>query len=73
MSFEQAVFHIENGDVLEVFDNPNQARYPGQGVFVVSMADYAYLVPYVESDEEFFLKTIFPSRKAARKHGVQTQ
>jgi hypothetical protein len=29
---------------------------------------YAYLVPYVESDTEIFLKTIIPSRKATKKH-----
>jgi hypothetical protein len=27
---------------------------------------YAYLVPFVESDEEIFLKTIIPSRKATK-------
>jgi len=27
------------------------------------MADYVYLVPYIESPEEVFLKTIIPSRK----------
>jgi hypothetical protein len=28
----------------------------------------AYLVPYVETDNEIFLKTIIPSRKATRKY-----
>ena len=30
--------------------------------------DYAYLVPYVENDTEIFLKTIIPSRKAAKEY-----
>jgi hypothetical protein len=30
--------------------------------------DYAYLVPYVEKNEEVFLKTIIPSRKATNKY-----
>ena len=34
---------------------------------VVKIEDYAYLVPYVESEEDIFLKTIIPSRKATRQ------
>ena len=33
------------------------------------MEDYLYLVPFVESEEEVFLKTIIPSRKAKKKFG----
>lgn len=29
---------------------------------------YVYLVPYVESEDEIFLKTIIPSRKATRDY-----
>ena len=68
ISFEEVVFHIESGDVLIVIDHPNQERYPGQRIFVVNIRDYAYLVPFVESEPEFFLKTIIPSRKATRDY-----
>lgn len=27
---------------------------------------YAYLIPFVESEDEIFLKTIIPSRKATK-------
>jgi len=30
--------------------------------------DYAYLVPYVETDDEIFLKTVIPSRKATKQY-----
>ena len=30
--------------------------------------DYAYLVPFVEETDYFFLKTVIPSRKAARDY-----
>ena len=33
---------------------------------IVAIDDYAYLVPFVENDDHFFLKTIIPSRKATR-------
>ena len=64
VSFEVAVFHIERGDLLAVLEHPNQSRYPGQRIFVVNIEGYAYLVPFVESEDEVFLKTVIPSRKA---------
>jgi len=35
---------------------------------VVIIDNYAYLVPYVENNEEIFLKTIIPSRKATNEY-----
>lgn len=66
VSFEEVLFHIEAGDLLEVLDHPNPSRYPGQMIYVVLIDGYVYLVPFVESDDEIFLKTIIPSRKATR-------
>ena len=68
ISFEDVLFHIVNGDILDTLDHPNQARYPGQKIHVVNIEGYAYLVPFVESDEEVFLKTIIPSRKATKQY-----
>lgn len=63
ISFEKAVFHIENGNLLDDIVHPNSKAYPNQRIFIVHIADYVYLVPYVENQEEVFLKTIIPSRK----------
>jgi hypothetical protein len=49
-----------------VLDHPNRAKYGHQKILVVRIQDYAYLVPYVESEDEIFLKSIIPSRKATR-------
>lgn len=68
VSFEEIVYHIEQGDVADVLEHPNQNRYPGQRVFVVIVDDYAYLVPFIETEHEVFLKTIIPSRKATRDY-----
>ncbi len=68
VSFEEAVFHIERGDVLDLLEHPNQERCSGQRVFVLAIEEYAYLVPFVESEDEVFLKTIIPSRKATKKY-----
>jgi len=68
ISFEEVIFHIQNGDEVDIFDHPNQERYPGQKISVVIIDKYAYLVPYVETETEIFLKTIIPSRKATKKY-----
>jgi uncharacterized DUF497 family protein len=68
VSFEEIVFYIERGHLLDVVEHPNQGRYRGQRVFIVNVNDYACLVPFVETESEFFLKTIIPSRKATKKH-----
>ena len=68
ISFEEVVFHIQQDQLLAIVAHPNQARYPDQKLFVVDINDYAYLVPFVESDNEIFLKTIIPSRKATKQY-----
>ena len=68
ISFEEILFHIEHGDVLDILEHPNKARYEGQRIFVVAVDDYAYLVPFVEDRTEVFLKTIIPSRKATKRY-----
>jgi len=68
LSFEEVVFYIDLGFLLDILEHPNQDTYKGQKIFVVQMEDYAYLVPFVESETEIFLKTIIPSRKATKKY-----
>jgi uncharacterized DUF497 family protein len=66
VSFEEVASAISNGGLLVVLDHPNTAQYPNQRMFVVRIRGYAYLVPFVETKQEVFLKTIIPSRKATR-------
>jgi uncharacterized DUF497 family protein len=68
IGFEEVLFHIERGDVLDIVAHTNQERYPGQRIYIVDVEGYAHLVPFVESEEEVFLKTIIPSRKATRDY-----
>ena len=62
--FEDVVYYIEKGDILDDYLHPNQKKYQGQRIMVIGINNYAYLVPYIENEEEIFLKTIIPSRKA---------
>ncbi len=68
ISFEEVVLNIHLGNEVDIFDHPNQEHYPGQKISVVLIEGYAYLVPFVETDEEIFLKTIIPSRKATKQY-----
>lgn len=68
ISFESIVVSIEAGGLLDILAHPNQAKYPRQRVFVVACDCYAYLVPFVEEEGYFFLKTVIPSRKATRDY-----
>ena len=66
--FEDIVYFLENDMLLDSYEHPNQEKYPGQGLYVVEIDKYAYLVPFVESEDSIFLKTIIPSRKATKKY-----
>jgi uncharacterized DUF497 family protein len=69
IGFEDIVFHIEGGDLLDILERPNPDRYAGQRILVVRREDYVFLVPFVEDDEHtVFLKTIIPSRKATKQY-----
>ncbi len=68
ISFEEVVFHIKKKHLLDVVRHPNQEKYKGQRIFIVNIDNYAYLVPFVESEREIFLKTIIPNRKATKKY-----
>ncbi|NTU53456.1 MAG: BrnT family toxin [Chlorobiaceae bacterium] len=68
ISFEDIVLNIQLGNEVDLFEHPNQERYPGQKISVVLVEGYAYLVPFVENNEEIFLKTIIPSRKATKRY-----
>ena len=63
VSFEEVVFCIEKGQLLDILEHPNQKKYRSQKVYVVAINDYAYIVPFVDYENERFLKTVFPSRK----------
>ncbi|NTW49326.1 MAG: BrnT family toxin [Chlorobiales bacterium] len=68
VSFEDVIFYIERGQLLDIVEHPNHEKYAGQRIFIININAYAYLVPFVEDEHEIFLKTIIPSRKATKKY-----
>jgi uncharacterized DUF497 family protein len=68
ITFEEVVQKIESGAQYIETDHPNSNKYPNQKIIVVEIEGYAYLVPCVINGDEYFLKTIIPSRKATKKY-----
>ena len=68
LSFEEVVFYIAKGHILDIIENPKSEKYKNQKMFVLEMNEYVYLVPFVEAKHVIFLKTVIPSRKATKKY-----
>lgn len=68
VSFEQVVIAIESGGLLDIVPHPDQEKFPKQKVLVVGFDGYAFLVPFVDAEDHYFLKTVIPSRKATRDY-----
>ncbi|MDI6789496.1 MAG: BrnT family toxin [Thermodesulfobacteriota bacterium] len=66
ITFEEIVYHLHHGGLLDVIWHPNQETYPNQRIFIVNVEGYACLVPFVETNDVIFLKTIIPSRKMTK-------
>ena len=68
ISFEEIVLLIESEHILEIEENP--AR-PNQKIYILEIENYAFVVPFVENQNEIFLKTAFPSRKYTKRFGLK--
>ena len=68
ISFEDVVYYLQQGSLLDDIKHPNEEKYPNQRVFVIDVDGYVYLVPYIEDRKEIFLKTVIPSRKATKQY-----
>jgi len=68
VSFEEAIRSIREGGLLADEPHPNAERYPNQRIMVVSIREYCYLLPYVQSGDTLFLKTLIPSRKMTKRY-----
>jgi hypothetical protein len=82
IGFEDVVFHIERGDLLDILEHPNPDRHAGQRIFDVRRDEYVDLVSFVEDEHTVLhpsgqgppagdpatMKTILPSRKATKEY-----
>lgn len=71
IGFEDVVNAFESGNLLDIVRHPNQKQHPKQKVLIVNINNYVFLVPFIEDEEKYFLKTIFPSRKMTKKYLIK--
>jgi uncharacterized DUF497 family protein len=68
ISFEQIVSYIEQGNLVDIIKHPNGERYNHQKILIINIDNYIYAIPFVQNQNERFLKTIIPSRKFTKKY-----
>jgi len=68
LSFEEIALLIESGRILGIEENPGRSN---QKIYILEIENYAFIVPFVEKDNEIFLKTAFPSRKYTKRYGLK--
>ncbi len=68
VSFEEVAIIIEADHIIGVEKNQGRGN---QKMYIVEINNYAVVVPFVETENEIFLKTIFPSRKFTKKYGLR--
>ena len=68
ISFEEIAYLIESGHIIGIEENPRRSN---QKLYIIEIGNYAYVVPFIEDDNEIFLKTIFPSRKHTKLYGLK--
>lgn len=66
--FERVLVALADGKLLDEREHPNKERFGHQRQLVVEIDDYAWVVPFVFQDQQVFLKTLFPSRRATRDY-----
>ncbi len=67
VGFDEVIQAILEGNILEIKDHHNPKQYPNQKVLYVRILKEVFAVPFViESNGDFFLKTLYPSRKARK-------
>lgn len=68
IGFEEMILPIKEGKIITIIPNPNQDKYPNQKMYVLEFKNYIYVVPFVRTGNEIFLKTCYPSRKLSKQY-----
>jgi len=68
IGFDEIIEAITQGKIIKVINHHNTEKYPTQKIYLVEIRNYIFSVPFVEEKDYFFLKTIIPNRKYAKKY-----
>ena len=67
IGFEEIIQAIFEGNILDIRKHPNELKYHDQKILYVRILEEVYAVPFIEEKDCFFLKTLFPTRKARKE------
>jgi len=65
--FEDVVTAIKNDRLLDIIKNQSK-NHPSQYCLIIDISGSAYIVPFVQEANIFFLKTMYKSRKQTKKY-----
>lgn len=68
LSFEMVLEKIRKQEIIGRKSHPDKMKYPNQHIFIMELKGYYCYIPFVENDEEIFLKTIIPSRNLEKAY-----
>jgi len=68
ISFEELVYAIKSGGLLDILNHPNQEKYPNQKLLIINVDGYAWVVPFEKRGNKLRLITAFPSRKYTKRY-----
>lgn len=68
LSFDDVVYHLEHGDLLDDILHPNQVSHPGERLYIIRIGNYAYEVPFYRAGNSERFITAYPSRKYTREY-----
>jgi len=71
VSFDDVVLALQDDRFIAIEEHPNKNKYPHQKILVLNLNNYIHIVPFVESENEIFLKTIYPDRKYHKKYSKE--
>ena len=71
ISFVDILAEMIAGRIIDIINHPSKNFLEQRG-FVLNLDSYAYVVPFVISGKEIFLKTAFPSRRATELYNIGT-
>ncbi len=68
ISFNEIIALINEGMLVRISEHHNKEKYPNQLIYEVYVRGYIHAIPVEKRGEKIVMKTIFPSRKATKRH-----
>ena len=68
LDFNNIIKALGGDGLIDTVPHTNQKKYPGQKMYIVKIDNYCCVVPFIETQEKIFLKTVYFSRQATKKY-----